>query len=177
MTNRHRILAGLPPYGPEARPFSASGLGVHREGLVVEFTPEGGRAWIGNFQRGGTGLDVVRASPAGVSIVVVAGGQAYVVDPESRRCVRTFGGDIEIFLPFADRLVFGNGLWLEATDGERPLWRTSRLSWDGMRNLRVDGETIVGESYDPMTDEWTAFAVEIATGEYVGGSHPPEMTP
>ena len=72
--------------------------------------------------------------------------------------------------------MFSNGLWLEATDGERLLWRTRRLSWDGMMEVRVDGERIVGHAYDPMNDEWTPFAVEIATGEAFGGSYPPGGT-
>lgn len=71
--------------------------------------------------------------------------------------------------------MFSNGLWLEATEGERLLWRTRRLSWDGMMEVRVDGERIVGNAYDPMNDEWTPFAVEIATGEAVGGSYPPDL--
>jgi hypothetical protein len=175
MTTRWRVLDGLPPYGPPAEPFSTTGQGLHREGLVVEFTTSDARSWVGNFQRGMTNLDVVVSSPTGATAIVVAGGQAYVVDPESRTCVRTFGGQIEHVFEFEDRAVFSNGLWLEATDCERLLWRTRRLSWDGMMNVRVDGEKIVGDAYDPMNDTWMPFSVDLTNGEVVGGSYPPEL--
>ena len=175
MTTRYRILDGLPPYGPMPEQFSDTGHGTHREGFVVEFTPANAPPWVGNFQRGLTGLDVVIASRDHTTLTVIAGGEAYVVDPESRSCIRTFGGQIENVFDFADRTVFSNGLWLEATDGERLLWKTRRLSWDDMMDVHVDGERIVGSAYDPMTDDWTPFSVELATGEAVGGSYPPEL--
>lgn len=175
MMSRWRVLAGLPAYGDMPEQFSATGQGMHREGFVVEFTPPDAPSWVGNFQRGMTSLDVVIASRGDGTVTVIAGGQAYVVDPGSRSCVRTFGGQIEHVFDLADRTVFSNGLWLEATDGERLLWRTRRLSWDGMMEVRVAGERIVGNAYDPMTDEWAPFSVEIANGEAQGGSYPPEL--
>ncbi len=175
MNSTWRVLDGLPAYGDMPEQFSATGQGMHREGFVVEFTPPDAPSWIGNFQRSMTSLDVVIASRGDGTVTVIAGGQAYVVDPVSRSCVRTFGGQIEHVFDLADRTVFSNGLWLEATDGERLLWRTRRLSWDGMMDVRVDGERIVGNAYDPMTDEWTPFSVEVANGEAVGGSYPPEL--
>ncbi len=175
MTARHRVLDGLPPYGPMHEQFSATGQGTHREGFVVEFTPPDVPPWVGNFQRGMTSLDVVVASRGDTTVTVIAGGEAYVVDPSSRSCLRTFGGQIEHVFEFADRTVFSNGLWLEATDGERLLWKTRRLSWDGMMEVRVDGDRIVGNAYDPMNDEWTPFTVEVATGGAVGGSYPPDL--
>lgn len=172
---RHRILVGLPPCGPMPEQFSATGQGMHREGLVVEFTPPEAPPWLGNFQRGTTSLDVVIASRQNTTVIVIAGGQAYVVDPVSRSCVRVFGGELEHAFEFADRTVFSNGLWLEAIAGERLLWRTPRLSWDGMKEVRVDGSRIVGRAYDPTTDAWAPFSVEIANGDAVGGSYPPEL--
>jgi len=34
---------------------------------------------------------------------------------------------------------------------------------------------LVGEAYDPMTDDWAPFEVDIETGELRGGSYPPEL--
>lgn len=175
LSPRHRILDGLPPYGPPAEPFSATGQGLHSEGLVVEFTGEDGGAWVGNFQCGISGVDRVICSPSNAMLIVIAGGQAYVVDPATRGCVRTFGSQIEDVFELADRLVIGNGLWFEATDGERLLWRSRRVSWDGMRNVRMDGEVIVGEAYDPSRDGWSPFQVDIETGDVLGGTYPPEL--
>jgi hypothetical protein len=60
-----------------AVPFSLSGQGLHREGLVVSFAAPSG-TWVGNFQRGDASLDEVLAHPDGQHVVVVAGGNAYV---------------------------------------------------------------------------------------------------
>lgn len=170
------MLDGLPPYGPPAEGFSATGQGMHREGLVVEFTTSTGDAWVGNFQRGLSNLDAVVRSPAANDvIIVIAGGQAYVIAPETRTCVHTFGGMIEHVFEFADHFVVSNGLWFEATDGHQTQWTTRRLSWDGMMSIRVEGGTIVGDAYDPMNDTWVPFSVHAATGEAVGGSYPPEL--
>lgn len=175
MSPRHRVLDGLPPYGPMPEQFSETGQGTHREGLVVAFAPPNAPPWVGNFQRGMTGLDVLVPSRGDTTVTVIAGGEAYLIDPASRACLRTFGGQIEQVLHLVDRTVFSNGLWLEATDGERLLWRTRRLSWDGIAGLRVEGDRIVGKAYDPMIDEWTPFSVGVANGEAVGSSYPTDL--
>ena len=175
MNPRWRVLDGLPPYGAMPEQFGATGQSMHREGFVVAFSPSEAPMWVGNFQRGSTSLDVVLVSRSDATVTVIAGGLAYVVDPGSRSCIRTFGDRIEQVFELGDLAVFSNGLWMEATDGERIVWRTRRLSWDGMRNAHVDGEKIVGDAYDPMEDIWTRFTVDLATGEVEGGSYPPDL--
>src|SRR5262249_4803955 len=81
---RFEILAGLPPYGAPALAFPSSGAGRHREGLVVRFNPGNVESWVGNFQRGATTYNAVLAHPDGRQVVVIAGGEGYVIDPESR---------------------------------------------------------------------------------------------
>jgi len=78
MTNsaRWEVLDGLPAYGPMSEPFSTTGQGMHREGLVDRFFPPTG-SWVGNFQRGLSSLDEVFAHPDGRHVVVVAGGTGY----------------------------------------------------------------------------------------------------
>jgi hypothetical protein len=107
------VLEGLPVYGPMAVPFSATGQGTHREGLVVRFSPVTG-TWVGNFQRGLTSLDDVCAHPDGRHVVVVAGGTAYLVDVETRTLVAHFGAQIEQVLPVPANgyVLVGNGLCL-----------------------------------------------------------------
>lgn len=62
-----RILPGLPGVGSLPLQFSATGQGMHREGLVVEFgdDEEGGR-WVGNFQPGCTRLSAVFTDEEGL---------------------------------------------------------------------------------------------------------------
>jgi hypothetical protein len=149
---------------------------MHREGLVVEFSSAGGATWVGNFQRGLTPFDHMVHEPGTKHVIVIAGGEAYVVNPETHLCERTFGGQIEhVFRLDPEALVFSNGLWLEALGESGLKWRTRRIFWDSFRSLEVEAGRITGEAWNPVDDEWTPFAVLLATGEVKGGSYPPEL--
>jgi hypothetical protein len=172
VTERWEILAGLPGTGPLPVQFSVNGQGTHREGLVVRFNTAA--AWVGNFQPGIGQYSGVVAAPGASSVIVVAAGQAYVVDPERRELARTFGGDIEVVLDLEQigLVVFSNGLWFEAADAHGLRWQTRRISWDGMRHVEVmNGERIEGEAWSPIDDAWHGFTVTLANGDASGGSY------
>lgn len=175
---RFRVLPGLPAAGPRPEQFNATGQGTHREGFVVEFSPEGKSTWVGNFQPGMTGYRAVLPHLDGVSLIVIAGGQAYVINPEERRLVAVFGGTIDTVLavPPAGPLVMGNGIWLEAWDNSGLRWRSRRISWDGMRHLCIENDKVKGEAWSPVDDREYPFAVDLTTGAVEGGSYngPPD---
>ena len=166
------VLPGLPAYGDPALPFSATGLGLHREGFVVRFQV-GGSTWTGNFQRGFGGCETVLLHPNGRDVIVLAGGTAYVVHPGTRALRRIFGGDIQFAaqIPGDAAVVVGNGLWFESVPPEGEGWRTRRISWDGMRKIRFVDASLVGEAYTPMGDAWYPFAVDVESGNVTGGSY------
>lgn len=172
------MLPGLPATGPWPEQFSASGHGSHSEGFVVEFFPEGKPTWIGNFQPGSTDFSAVLPHPDGRSLVVIAGGQAYVVDQGERRLVGVSGGALDVALanPASNALVVGDGIRLEAWDFSGLRWRSRRISWDGMRAVRIDGDKIKGEAWSVLDDCYYPFAVDMTTGTADGGSYngPPE---
>lgn len=98
--------------------------------------------------------------------------------PASAR--REIGADIGTicdvrFLPEEGALIVGNGLWFERVEKGEIVWKSRRISWDGMMNVTVAAATLVGEAYDPMTDAWTPFEVDVETGELRGGSYPLEL--
>lgn len=170
---KFKILNGLPAYGPLPEQFSSTGMGKHREGFVVEFFPRNSQNWIGNFQPGLGGVDDVIEHIDADHVIVLAGGQAYVVDPETRSIVNDFGGQIEHVISISELqiLLFGNGLWFEAIGQSGFIWRTRRLSWDGMRSINHNGNALSGEGYDPMTDSWVPFFVDLSSGNSTGGSY------
>jgi hypothetical protein len=173
---RFEILAGLPGEGPLPEYFGATESGRFREGFVVRFFPVEGEAWVGNFEPGLTGLNEVIETSATGPITVIAGGQGYDLDSDRRACVRKFGGSIEVtlYVPEIEAVVVGEGIELEAIGAAGTIWKSPRLSWDGMRSLSKAGTTLTGEAYDPMTDEWKGFVVDLRTGEAVGGSYDDE---
>ncbi len=168
------VLDGLPVYGAAAVPFSATGLGTHREGLVVRFKASSGD-WVGNFQRGLTSSDHVVLHPDGRHVLVIAGGTAHVVDPETQILVTHFGGGIEHVILLADgtSVLLSNGLWFEALEARGTVWKSRRISWDGFRNVSLDGTFVRGEAYAPegIDGTWYPFAVDVRTGEVTGGSY------
>jgi hypothetical protein len=167
-----KILPGLPASGELPVQFSETGMGTHREGFVVEFTPPSGLAWIGNFQGGVSGVSDVLEHPDGSSLIIIARGQAYIVSPENRTLLGTFGGTIESAIPVTAQgfIIFGNGLWFEAYGAAGCLWRSRRISWDGMRALSLKTDHLSGEAWS-IEDVWLPFVLDIYNGECDGGAN------
>jgi hypothetical protein len=130
MTARFQVLSGLPPYGPLPKQFP-SGSGRYREGFVVEFQNEND-VWIGNFIGGATRFSSVFDHLDGPSVIVIAGGQGYVVDVNSQDVSSAFGGSLTgIVDSGVHRFVFSTFTTFEAYGSTGLMWQTRRLSWDG----------------------------------------------
>lgn len=167
------VLPGLPPYGDMPDPFTATGQGRHREGYVIRFRPDGSVPWAGNFQRGLTSFDDVLQHPNGRDLLVIAGGQGYIVDPNDRAKREYFGADIAIAyqVPELNSVVFGNGLFFESLGPDGWQWRSGRISWDGMRDLRRDELRLFGEAWSPLENCWLPFELDMGSGQFTGGSY------
>ncbi|MBS0193226.1 MAG: hypothetical protein JSR34_03205 [Proteobacteria bacterium] len=165
-------LSGLPPYGPLALSFSATGMGSHSEGFVVRFIPASGETWIGNFNPGLSSLSTVVCHPNEAHIIVVAGGTGYVVDPISRQVLSNFGGQITLAqeLSAHQAVLFGNGLWFELLGRDGFAWRSNRVSWDGMKDIAITEQHIIGKAWC-FDDTWHEFKVSLASGAAEGGAY------
>jgi hypothetical protein len=175
---RFEILAGLPPYGAVALPFPSDGAGRHREGLVVRFNPASVEPWVGNFQRGATTYNSVLAHPDGRQVVVVAGGQGYVIDPEMRmetQCRMSASINFAISMPEFNQIVLGTDLEFGAIRADGTGWNSGRLSWDGIKNISISAATLKGEAYSPLSDSWFPFTLDLLTGESFGAIYPAEF--
>jgi hypothetical protein len=171
MSARFQVLPGLPPYGPLPKQFQR-GNGRYREGFVVEFENDNG-AWVGNFLGGATGFSTVCNHPDERSLIVIAGGQGYVVDPATQKVSLMFGGALTgIAHAEVDRLVFSTFTGFEAYGRGGLEWQTRRLSWDGFQLLRIDGGILHGEAWTPIGGKWMEFHVDLSTGQATGGAYP-----
>jgi hypothetical protein len=170
---KFEVLPGLPPYGDWPEAFTATGQGRHREGYVVRFEPDGAAPWVGNFQSGLASFDTVLEHPNGRELLVIADGQGYVVDPLDRSKREYFGAQIEVALqiPELSSIVFGNGLWFESLGPAGWQWRSRRISWDGMQDLRRIGLRLFGQAWSPLEDRWLPFELDLRLGEFSGGSY------
>jgi hypothetical protein len=169
---KFKALDGLPVYGDLPELFSATGMGIHREGFVVEFFPTENRAsWVGNFQRGGTQLNEVVEHPDGSDVIVIAGGECYVVNVENRQLKDNFGGYFNVIIPVPEKdiLIFGSSIDFEAHGSSGRVWRSGRISWDGVRLLKLEGDTLTGEAWS-FEDVWIPFSLDVNSGEHKGGA-------
>ncbi len=163
---KFRILEGLPATGDLPIQFSATGMGMHSEGLVIAFSSESsGESWVGNFQRGLSNFDDAVRHPNGVDVIVVAGGEAYVVNPATHSLQENFGGAFETIseVPDAKYLIFGTSTDFVAVGPAGRVWRSERIALDGVRSLHLDGLTLKGEA-DNGFDKWLPFSVDVLTG-------------
>lgn len=139
----------------------------------MRFFPHDGEPWVGNFQGDGSTFCSVKPHPDGRRLVVISRGEAYILDPCNRQAVEEIGGCYDDAITIGELLVLSTGTDLRAIGREGVRWRTKRISWDGIRNLRLDsnGGVIEGEAWSPFGDDWTPFEVDLHSGAVKGGSY------
>lgn len=168
----YEILAGLPGEGPLPLSFSATGQGRHREGFVVKFEFSDGVSWVGNFQPGLTKFSSVFEQENGNTHLVISGGQAYVVRTETGELLAEFGGFIEWAHSAGNygKILTSNGVAFSLSSGAQTIWQTTRLSWDGFRNLELTSDVLKGEGWC-FDETWHPFEVNLENGKSVGGGY------
>jgi len=60
---------------------------------------------------------------------------------------------------------------LETINKEGRWWRTPRISWDGIRHIKIEGANLYGEAFTPVGEMWVPFAVDLRTGECAGSAY------
>ncbi len=171
---RFRRRPGLPPYGPLATAFPEEWGRRSHEGLVVEFEPSASEVWVGNFQPGIGGLDEVRAHPNGHDVLVVAAGDIWVVDPDTRRGEQLApAADAAWDVSEPEGVVFSRqGLAFLRLGPSGLLWHTRRLSWDGFDRVEIRDNELTGFAWSWRPgEEWTPFRVDLRSGRSSGGSY------
>jgi hypothetical protein len=172
---RFKILPGLPGTGPRPIPIPAKSRAEHSEGLVVQFFPETAPAWVGNFAAG-----LLVGRPDGVfechdgrRVLVVSGGDAWVVDPEdpnSPEQIDNWTTQV-IDVPEHKLLILCNPIAFLGLGPNGLVWKSQRISWDGFRGLAVDGAVLTGESWTPVEVAWVRFRLDITNGRHQGGAY------
>ncbi len=154
--------------------FARKGQSTHSEGIVLQVSGPG-QSWIGNFQSGHyegalTCIIGFRTQP---SFCAFAGGQAYKVrlDSPTAYSVLTifpiFGAH---YIHEKDWLIVWDFTKLEAHSAKGLIWRSSRLSWDGVSIAEVRDGHIVGLAWDATQDCNVEFRVDLLTGNHTGGA-------
>lgn len=170
----YEILNGLPPYGPMYIPITEDGTEFYYEGFVVRLFRSDGTTWIANFKMGETNYSSVFEIPKTNIIVVIANGQGYTMTPDLQKPLDTFGHAITQVISTNDgRLVAADITNLVVINSDATIWRSERISWDGIKDLTLLDNIISGLAYDPkhVSDEWVNFSFNLETNEFIGGGY------
>lgn len=114
----------------------------------------------------------VWSCPDPAMLCAIAGGYAYVIDsraPEHWQQVEYRPVTEVRALPDAGLLIFASFHSLEAWGVTGRLWRTARLSWEGIRIGETSARELHGWGWDMRTDTEMEFVVDLTTGEHTGG--------
>ncbi|MFL5742598.1 MAG: hypothetical protein ACJ75B_20410 [Flavisolibacter sp.] len=171
---RYEILDGLPPYGPMYIPVSEDGKPFYSEGFVVRFYKSDGSEWVANFKPGWTAFSLAVDYPDINRIVVIAKGQGYIMTPDQELPIATFGVDIKDAIKTAgNRIVLVDDIYMRLLEDNGTVWQSERISWDGIKDVKVQDNILSGLSYDPMDsiNEWIPFSIDLDTKETTGGSY------
>ena len=165
------ILKYRPAYGPLPPQIGATGK-AYREGLFVQFKPDNGPGWIGNFAKGLGGLSTAVKHPNDKAVIVIANGEGYIVNPDTRE-VEEMGSSIQqlIDVPEYRMMIIVDPFTIEALGENGSLWKTHRISVEGIRNIHITGTALRGEVSD-LSGDWLPFWIDIMTGKKTGGLEP-----
>ncbi|TGL31630.1 hypothetical protein EHQ52_17030 [Leptospira koniambonensis] len=144
-----------------------------QEGFVVKFIKDDGTFWVGNFAGGFSNLKCVVEFFDTNYILVCAQGIVYIIDPNILKPIEILFSSIELILKFEDLLILHDPVNVYFLNSNFDYWDSGRISWDGIKELRIENDIIKGLSYDAMDsiNEWKEFQIDIRTKEITGGSY------
>jgi hypothetical protein len=172
MNRRYEQLKSLPTYGPMYIPVSDNDEPFYSEGLVIRFFRTDETDWVANFKPGWTDLNLLYELEFGY-LLVIAGGICYIMLPDEKKPVEVFGFNYREALYASDgRIILQDSIRLTIIEKNGVYWDSERISWDGFKNLSMEGDIVMGLSCDPTNgaDEWKPFTYDINTQKITGGS-------
>ena len=171
--SRYEILASLPVYGPMYIPITESGEGFYSQGLAVRFYRTDGTNWVANFQPGWTDFSEVQELENSNHLLVIAGGTCYLMNPEETKPLSVFGVAVAASFRLANGfLVLQSDVDLIIVEANGAYWHSSKISWDGLKDLTVNGSIVSGYSFDPINDvQEVFFSYDVETKKLRGGSY------
>jgi hypothetical protein len=146
--------------------------------VAVRVTPKGTTPWTGVFACGFDSNKVASglySHPDPDRLCVVAGGYGYITivrDPELYE--RVIAQPVVSVHPAreAGLLLFADFTNISAYGPEGVVWRTERLTWEGLRITDVSATSVRGYGWDMPKDREVEFTVDLRTGQHVGGAAP-----
>ena len=168
----YEILTSLPTYGPMYISVTNDGKPYYSEGLPVRFYKKDGTEWVANFKPGLTNFVKVMELKNSLNLLIIAYGTCYIISPNNTTPILVFGVGFTCILEANnDRLVLQDQTDLTIVEPNGTYWVTERISWDGIKELRIENSNVIGLSYDPIVDQWISFKYDLDSRILTGGSY------
>lgn len=108
------------------------------------------------------------------NMLVIAGGTCYLMNPDQTKPISVFGsGYVDSISNLDGRLILQDQVDLTIMETNGEYCYSERISWDGMKDLKLENNVVIGLSYDPMNeeDQWVEFTYNIDSKLLTGGSY------
>lgn len=171
---KNEILDSLPTYGPMSVPVTGDDEPYYSQGVAVRFYKDDNSEWVANFKPGWSKLNLVYEFDKQQHFLVIAGGVCYIMSRNDTKPIDVFGDGYESVIVARDgRLILQDTTYITVLEPNGEHWNSERISWDGLKDLKLDGNVITGLSYDPMNkqNEWVGFCYNMDTKVLSGGSY------
>ena len=148
------------------------------DSMHVKIEPKHAHPWVGAFARGFENSELVSGVygwPDPDSLAVVAAGYGYAGradDPKSWVRLQPMPITDVRTLPEHKMIVFVDFTHIFAYGPDKTLWRSERLSWDGISITQVATNHIFGIAWDAMQDKEVEFVIDVRNGQHTGGAKP-----
>lgn len=175
---RAKVLDELPTTKLQTLYFPGASEISGRDGLIVSVIPNQGSPWIGVFGFGfGGGAVTALSSTADASkLLVVSRGAGYFVSSENSSDWHGIREIIPITTvrpaPEHGIIVLADYTTIAAVGAAGLVWKTGRISFDGIVITNIESGYVEGEACDPTTPVRPRFRVDIRSGKHEGGANP-----
>lgn len=175
INKKYEILEYLPAYGPMYFSFTDNtNEPFVSEGFVVRFFKSDGTDWVANFNPGWTECVFIKGYTDSESIIVIANGTGYLIDCENKKLIKILGFSINNILEIDDDFfLISDDTGVQIINDKGIYWESPRISFDGIKDIKINNNILTGLSYDPMCDfdDWSKFKINLITKEIEGGSY------
>lgn len=169
----YKILESLPSNGPIYISVTENNENYVSEGFPVRFFRNNGTNWVANFKPGWTNLNQVYEIENQTNLIVIAGGTFYLINPENEKPLDVFGVGFErAFKSDRNQIILQNQTDLTVIEKNGEYWTTERISYDGIKELKIKENIVSGLTYVPTSDDdlWLEFTLNLENRKVSGGS-------